>query len=80
MDQDVTVRDDDLLFTVDDGIGRVTFNRPQARNAFTFEMYERLAEICERANRDPGDGHRPPLVPAVFFQGAQLDPRHGPPR
>ena len=52
MDQDVTVRDDDLLFTVDDGIGRVTFNRPQARNAFTFEMYERLAEICERANRD----------------------------
>jgi len=52
MDQDVTVRDDDLLFTVDDGIGRVTFNRPQARNAFTFEMYERLAEICELANRD----------------------------
>src|SRR5881398_525592 len=53
MDQGVTVREDDLLFTVgDDGIGRVTFNRPQARNAFTFEMYERLAEICERANRD----------------------------
>ena len=52
MDQDVTVRDDDLLFALDDGIGRVTFNRPQARNAFTFEMYERLAEICERANRD----------------------------
>ena len=25
-------------------------------------------------------GHRSPLVPAVFFQGAQLDPRHGPPR
>jgi enoyl-CoA hydratase len=53
MDQGVTVREDDLLFTVDDdGIGRVTFNRPQARNAFTFEMYERLAEICEFANRD----------------------------
>ena len=53
MDQGVTVREDDLLFTVgDDGIGRVTFNRPQARNAFTFEMYERLAEICELANRD----------------------------
>src|SRR5438093_193230 len=51
MDQGVTVREDDLLFTVgDDGIGRVTFNRPQARNAFTFEMYERLAEICELAN------------------------------
>jgi enoyl-CoA hydratase/carnithine racemase len=52
MDQDVAVREDDLLFDLDDGIGRVTFNRPQARNAFTFEMYERLAEICERANRD----------------------------
>jgi enoyl-CoA hydratase len=52
VDQQVTVREDDLLFTLDDGIGRVTFNRPQARNAFTFEMYERLAEICERANRD----------------------------
>jgi enoyl-CoA hydratase len=52
MDQDVTVREGDLLFALDDGIGRVTFNRPQARNAFTFEMYERLAEICERANRD----------------------------
>ena len=33
------------------GIGRATFNRPQARNAFTFEMYEQLAQICERANR-----------------------------
>jgi enoyl-CoA hydratase/carnithine racemase len=26
----------DLLFDVKDGIGRATFNRPQARNAFTF--------------------------------------------
>jgi enoyl-CoA hydratase/carnithine racemase len=52
MDQDLAVRDDDLLFAVEDGIGRITFNRPQARNAFTFEMYERLAEICELANRD----------------------------
>ena len=42
----------DLLFAVNDGIGRVTFNRPQARNAFTFEMYEGLAEICEQANGD----------------------------
>jgi enoyl-CoA hydratase len=43
---------EDLLFEIDGGIGQVTFNRPQARNAFTFEMYERLAEICEQANRD----------------------------
>jgi enoyl-CoA hydratase len=43
---------DDLLFELRDGIGRVTFNRPQARNAFTFAMYERLAQICEQANND----------------------------
>jgi enoyl-CoA hydratase/carnithine racemase len=52
MEQEIAVRQDDLLFDLDDGIGRITFNRPQARNAFTFEMYEHLAEICERANRD----------------------------
>jgi enoyl-CoA hydratase len=51
MDQQVAARED-LLFTLDGGIGRITFNRPQARNAFTFEMYERLAEICERADKD----------------------------
>jgi enoyl-CoA hydratase/carnithine racemase len=37
---------DELLYEVRDGIGTVTFNRPQARNALTFAMYERLAEIC----------------------------------
>src|SRR6202045_1288040 len=42
----------DILYELRDGIGRVTFNRPQARNAFTFAMYERLAEICGEANRD----------------------------
>jgi enoyl-CoA hydratase len=43
---------DDLLFELRDGIGKVTFNRPQARNAFTFAMYERLAQICQQANAD----------------------------
>src|SRR5438874_4632253 len=42
----------DLLFEMRNGIGRATFNRPQARNAFTFEMYERLAQICEQADKD----------------------------
>src|SRR5438477_4103389 len=41
-----------ILYELRDGIGRVTFNRPQARNAFTFAMYERLAQICDEANRD----------------------------
>jgi enoyl-CoA hydratase/carnithine racemase len=42
----------DLLYEVEDGIGRVIFNRPQARNALTFAMYERLAEICGAADQD----------------------------
>jgi len=53
----------DLLFEVRDGIGRATFNRPQARNAFTFEMYERLAQICEQANSDRS-------IKVLVFQGA----------
>jgi enoyl-CoA hydratase/carnithine racemase len=44
---------EDLLYEVKDGIGWITFNRPQARNALTFAMYERLAEICETAPEDP---------------------------
>jgi enoyl-CoA hydratase len=36
---------DELLYEVRDGIAHVTFNRPQARNAFTFAMYERLADL-----------------------------------
>ena len=42
----------DLLYEVRDGIGRITFNRPQARNALTFDMYRRLAEICTGAGKD----------------------------
>src|SRR3974390_423422 len=54
---------DDILFELRDGIGRVTFNRPQARNAFTFAMYERLAQICEQANQDRA-------VKVLVLQGA----------
>lgn len=43
----------ELLYEVRDGIGTVTFNRPQARNAMTFAMYERLVEICIEINNDP---------------------------
>ena len=44
---------DDLLYTVDDGIARIVFNRPQARNAMLFSMYERLAAICAEIEEDP---------------------------
>ena len=43
---------DELLYEVREGVAYVTFNRPQARNALTFAMYERLAEICNGANED----------------------------
>ncbi|HEY8333005.1 MAG TPA: enoyl-CoA hydratase/isomerase family protein [Tardiphaga sp.] len=43
---------DALLYDVRDGVGCITFNRPQARNSLTFEMYERLEAICEAAGRD----------------------------
>lgn len=42
----------EILYEVNDGVGRITFNRPEARNAFTFRMYERLAEICKSASSD----------------------------
>src|SRR5215468_4951215 len=43
---------EDLLYSVEDGIARLTFNRPQARNALTFAMYEQMASICETINGD----------------------------
>jgi enoyl-CoA hydratase len=42
---------DELLYDQRNGIGHITLNRPQARNALTFPMYERLAEIAAA----PGD-------------------------
>src|ERR1700727_1922368 len=43
---------EDLIYSVTDGIARMTFNRPQARNALTFAMYEQMAVICENINAD----------------------------
>ena len=54
---------EELLYELRDGIGVVTFNRPEARNALTFGMYEGLAEICETA-ADKGD------VRALVLRGA----------
>ncbi len=38
----------ELLYDKRDKVGWITFNRPQARNALTFAMYEGVAEICGR--------------------------------
>ncbi len=53
----------DITDELRDGILWITFDRPQARNALTFGMYERLAQLC----RDmPTDGS----VRAVVISGA----------
>ncbi|MEN3793626.1 enoyl-CoA hydratase/isomerase family protein [Fulvimarina sp. MAC3] len=38
--------DTDLLYEIRDGVGWIVLNRPEVRNALTFAMYERIAEIC----------------------------------
>jgi enoyl-CoA hydratase/carnithine racemase len=43
---------EELLYDIRDGIGFVTLNRPQARNALTFPMYQRLREIALGAGED----------------------------
>lgn len=52
-----TTVNDEILYAVEAGIGTITLNRPQARNALTFAMYERIAQICS----DP-KGHGDPKV------------------
>jgi enoyl-CoA hydratase/carnithine racemase len=53
----------DLIYEVKGTTGVVTFNRPAAHNALTFEMYDRLAEICATM---PADGP----VRALIITGA----------
>lgn len=43
---------EDLIWQEENGIGIITLNRPQARNALTFDMYARLREICESVDPD----------------------------
>jgi enoyl-CoA hydratase/carnithine racemase len=57
------VATDEMLYEARDAIARITFNRPQARNAFTFGMYKRLAEICGEIDRDKS-------IKVLILQGA----------
>ena len=42
----------DSLFEVDAPLATLTFNRPDARNAMTWRMYESLVEACDRVDAD----------------------------
>jgi enoyl-CoA hydratase/carnithine racemase len=53
----------DTTYEVREGIGWLTFDRPKARNAMTFEMYERLYETARAVNGDRG-------VKALVITGA----------
>src|SRR5918912_1829529 len=44
----------EILVEQDGRVATVTFNRPEARNAMTFDMYERLHDLCERFDKDAG--------------------------
>jgi len=53
----------ELLYRQDGPVAWVTFNRPQARNAMTWAMYDALREACDRVTRDDS-------IKALVLQGA----------
>lgn len=50
-------------YSVENGIGRVVFDRPEARNAMTWAMYDALGEICDKIAADRS-------LKVVTFRGA----------
>jgi enoyl-CoA hydratase/carnithine racemase len=53
-------------FEIDGPLAILTFNRPEARNAMTWEMYDALAAACARVDADPAIG-------ALILRGAGGD-------
>jgi len=51
------------VFEADGPVATLTFNRPEARNAMTWEMYQALVEACERVDRDAA-------IQVLVFRGA----------
>ena len=42
-----------VLYEQDDALAFVTFDRPEARNAMTWEMYQALLDYCDTVEADP---------------------------
>jgi enoyl-CoA hydratase/carnithine racemase len=59
----MTIVDQQVLFTNENGIGIITFNRPEKLNATTAAMNARLGQICEEVKQDDS-------VRAVVITGA----------
>ena len=43
-----------VVWAIDGPVGTLTFNRPQARNALTWDMYDAVADVCEEVDATPG--------------------------
>ncbi|HET6780570.1 MAG TPA: enoyl-CoA hydratase/isomerase family protein [bacterium] len=44
--------ENEILFRKDGSLAFITFNRPHARNALTWQMYDGLSEFCDRVDAD----------------------------
>ena len=53
----------DVLYELNGPVAWVTFNRPQARNAMTWAMYDALVRVCDHVEEQPD-------VRVVVFTGA----------
>jgi enoyl-CoA hydratase len=62
-DVDIAAPAEELIVEQRGAIRWITFNRPQARNALTWNMYDRLEKACHDVNADSG-------VRAVVLTGA----------
>jgi enoyl-CoA hydratase/carnithine racemase len=47
-------RDGQVRLAIDGGVATIVFDRPAARNAMTWSMYEQLGAICDRLAIEPG--------------------------
>ncbi len=52
MTERISLGTDELVFEIDGSVAWLTFNRPQARNAMTWAMYEGLVDACDRVDAE----------------------------
>ena len=57
---------DEIIISVDQHIATVTLNRPEARNALTFGMYQALSDVCQQAGTAKDDR----AIKAIVICGA----------